>query len=163
MIKKIIKIIVIALVVFLIAAQFINRPEKTTTNEIGPGHITKLMNIPSDVENILKRSCYDCHSDHTVWPWYSSIAPVSWLVADDVRKGRKKMNFSQWDKIPDSKKESRLNEICETIRADEMPLPPYLIMHSDAKLTQQDKDILCRWVESELKNFEGNDEEEEKD
>lgn len=152
--KKIIKIVLVVLVVGLIAIQFFNRPDKTTTTEITPAHITKVMNVPSNVESILKRSCYDCHSDHTVWPWYTYVAPVSWLVADDVVKGRKKMNFSQWSKIPDSKKEARLNEICEEIKSDEMPMPKYLYIHGDAKLTQADKDILCKWVETEMKKME---------
>jgi hypothetical protein len=152
--KKIIKLTAAVIIVAVIVIQFINRPDKSTTSEITPSHITKVMNVPSNVESILKRSCYDCHSDHTVWPWYSSIAPVSWLVSDDVVKGRKKMNFSQWAKIPASKREARLNEICEEIKSDEMPLPPYLIMHSDAKLSQADKDILCQWVEIEMKKLE---------
>ncbi len=152
--KKIIKIAAVLIIAAVIAIQFINRPDKSTTSEITPAHITKVMNVPSNVESILKRSCYDCHSDHTVWPWYSNVAPVSWLVSDDVVKGRKKMNFSQWSKIPASKREARLNEICEEIKSDEMPMPPYLIMHSDAKLTQADKDILCQWVEIEMKKLE---------
>ena len=152
--KKILKIVLIILVVGLVAIQFFNRPDMSTTTEITPGHITKVMTVPANVESILKRSCYDCHSDHTVWPWYSSIAPASWLVGDDVVKGRKKMNFSQWDKMPTAKQEARLNEICEEIKSDEMPLPPYLILHGDAKLSQADKDILCQWVEVELKKLE---------
>ena len=152
--KKILKIIVIVLIIGFIVIQFINRPDKSTTTEVTPGHITKVMNVPANVESILKRSCYDCHSDHTVWPWYSSIAPASWLVGDDVVKGRKKMNFSQWSKIPVAKQEARLNEICEEIKSDEMPLPPYLILHGDAKLSQADKDVLCQWVETELKKLE---------
>jgi len=152
--KKILKIVLIILVVGLVAIQFFNRPDMSTTTEITPGHITKVMTVPANVESILKRSCYDCHSDHTVWPWYSSIAPASWLVGDDVVTGRKKMNFSQWGKMPTAKQEARLNEICEEIKSDEMPLPPYLILHGDAKLSQADKDILCGWVEVELKKLE---------
>ena len=152
--KKILKIVFVVLLLGFIVIQFINRPDKTTTTDITPGHITKVMTVPANVESILKRSCYDCHSDHTVWPWYTSIAPASWLVGDDVTKGRKKMNFSQWDKIPAAKQEARLNEICEEIKAEEMPLPPYLILHGDAKLSQADKDILCQWVEIELKKLE---------
>jgi len=152
--KKIIKIVLVLIIVGFIVIQFVNRPDKSTTGEVTPAHLTKIMTVPSNVENILKRSCYDCHSDHTVWPWYTSVAPVSWLVADDVVKGRKKMNFSQWSKIPEAKREARLNEICEQIKADEMPLPNYLYIHGDAKLSQADKDILCKWVETELKKME---------
>ena len=152
--KKIIKIVLVLLILAFVAIQFFNRPDKTTTTEITPAHITKVMNVPSNVENILKRSCYDCHSNHTTWPWYTAVAPVSWLVADDVVKGRKKMNFSQWTDLSEAKREARLNSICEEITADEMPLSNYLIIHGDAKLSQSDKDILCKWVETELNKLE---------
>ncbi|MCC6865675.1 MAG: heme-binding domain-containing protein [Ignavibacteria bacterium] len=156
--KKVLKFSVVVIIIAFIGIQFINRPVKITTTEIMPGHITKVMSVPSNVENILKRSCYDCHSDHTVWPWYSNVAPVSWLVADDVIRGRKKMNFSQWDKISASKREARLNEICEQVNSGEMPLEKYLYIHTDAKLSQADKDILCQWIEIELKKLEEDDE-----
>jgi hypothetical protein len=152
--KKIIKIVLVILVVGLIAIQFFNRPDKTTKTEITPANITKVMTVPSNVESILKRSCYDCHSNQTVWPWYTAVAPVSWLVADDVIKGRKKMNFSEWTNLSEAKREARLNDICEEIKADEMPLSNYLIIHGDAKLSQADKDILCKWVETEIKKLE---------
>lgn len=152
--KKILKIVLIILVIGFIVIQFINRPDKTVIAETSPDDITRHLQVPENVQNILKRSCYDCHSSHTVWPWYSNIAPVSWLVADDVTGGRKKMNFSQWSKIPDSKKEARLDAICEEIKEDEMPLPKYLIIHPDAALSQADKDILCKWVEIEIKKME---------
>ncbi len=152
--KKIIKYILIILIIGFIAIQFVNRPDKSTTTEVTPAHITKQLQVPANVEAIFKRSCYDCHSNHTTWPWYSSVAPASWLVADDVASGRKKMNFSDWTALSESKRESRLNEICEEIKADEMPLPKYLILHGDAKLSQADKDIICAWVERELKKIE---------
>lgn len=152
--KKILKIVLVVLIVAFIAIQFINRPDKTVSTQITPDDITKKMQVPENVQSILKRSCYDCHSSQTVWPWYSSIAPASWLVSDDVIKGRKKMNFSEWGKIPDAKKEARLTEVCEQTKSEEMPLPKYLILHGDAKLSQADKDILCKWTESEIKKFE---------
>lgn len=152
--KKILKIILVLLIVGFIVIQFINRPDKTTSTEITPDDITKKMQVPENVHSILKRSCYDCHSNQTVWPWYTSVAPASWLVGEDVEHGRKKMNFSEWGKIPDAKKEARLNEICEQTKSGEMPLPNYLYLHGDAKLSQADKDILCKWVETELKKME---------
>lgn len=157
--KKILKIVLVVLLVGFIVIQFINRPDKTSSTEISADDITKKMSVPDNVQQILKRSCYDCHSNQTVWPWYSSIAPASWLVRDDVVKGRKKMNFSEWGKIPAAKQEARLNEICEEIKADEMPLPNYLILHGDAKLSPQDKDVLCKWAELEMKKLEDASEE----
>src|ERR1044072_3316433 len=106
--KKILMFILIGLSVAFIAIQFF-RPERYTTNEIGPNDITKKMNVPQNVQNIMKRSCYDCHSNQTVWPWYTNIAPVSWFVADDVKEGRKKMNFSEWGKLTQARQEAKLD------------------------------------------------------
>jgi hypothetical protein len=154
MLIKILKILLLVLVAGFIVIQFINRPDKTILAETSSDDITKHTQVPENVQSILKRSCYDCHSSHTKWPWYSHVAPVSWLVADDVVKGRKKFNFSEWGKIPDTKKEARLNEMCEEIKSGEMPLPNYLLIHKEAVLSQADKDALCQWAESEMKRLE---------
>lgn len=155
--KKIIKIVLIILVIGLVAIQFF-RPERNSSEIYEENHVTKRLNVPDNVHQILKRSCFDCHSNHTTWPWYSNVAPVSWLVAKDVRNGRAKMNFSEWGKIPVSKQEARLEAICEEIKEGEMPLKEYLYLHPGAKLSPQDKDVLCGWVETQLKNFEDEDE-----
>ncbi len=152
--KNFLKILLLILVIGFIVIQFINRPDKTILSETTPDDITKHTQVPENVKDILKRSCYDCHSGHTNWPWYSHVAPVSWLVADDVVKGRKKLNFSEWAKMQDTKKEARLNEMCEQTRSGEMPLPNYLIIHKEAELSQADKDALCKWVEDEMKKLE---------
>jgi hypothetical protein len=149
MIKKILKIALLVILIGFLVIQFF-RPERFTTAEVSPEHITKITNVPPDVEKILRRSCFDCHSNHTVWPWYSNIAPVSWLVSDDVVKGRKKMNFSEWGKLTESKREKKFQDICDEITDGEMPLKNYLLIHSDAVLTQADKDAICKWTEQEL-------------
>jgi len=155
--KKIIKIIFIVLIIAFIVIQFF-RPDRITINEVSADDITKKMQVPDNVQQILKRSCFDCHSNHTVWPWYTNVAPMSWLVAKDVRGGRTKMNFSEWGKIPAAKQEARLESICEEIKEGEMPLKEYLLIHGDAKLSQQDKDALCKWTEDELKRREQEEE-----
>lgn len=159
--KKIIKIVLSVVILAFIVIQFF-RPDRTTSEAYEENHITKMMNVPDNVHQILKRSCFDCHSDHTRWPWYSNIAPASWLVAKDVRYGRAKMNFSQWGKMSEGKREARLESICDEISDDEMPLKKYLLLHSDAKLSRQDKDILCNWVEAELKKIEDSSGSEDK-
>lgn len=158
--KKIIKISLIVIAAIIILIQ-LYRPERFTTAEVTDNHITKKLNVPPDVEKILKRSCFDCHSNHTIWPWYSNIAPMSWLVADDVRKGRNKMNFSEWGKMSASKQQIRLDKICDEISEGEMPLKNYLLIHKDAELSQADKDLLCSWSQNEVKKFESTPEEEE--
>jgi len=155
--KKIIKIILIVVFIAFVVIQAF-RPDRISVNEVNADDVTKKMQVPENVQQILKRSCFDCHSNYTVWPWYSNIAPMSWLVAKDVRNGRAKMNFSEWGKIPAAKQEARLEDICDKIKEDEMPLKEYLLLHGDAKLSQQDKDVLCRWSELELKKREVEDE-----
>ncbi|MGH2574165.1 MAG: heme-binding domain-containing protein [Ignavibacteria bacterium] len=145
--KKKIKFILIGLVVLFVLIQ-LYRPERISTNEISPDHITNKITVPANVRSILERSCYDCHSNHTKWPWYSNVAPVSWLVIDDVKEGRSKMNFSEWGKLSPAKQELRLENICEEITEGKMPLPNYLLIHKEAELTQSDKDILCKWSQS---------------
>ncbi len=94
------------------------------------------------------RACFDCHSNETVWPWYSNIAPVSWLVQRDVDEGREKLNFSEWrayvenEEGEDEEKEYEWDDIEEVIRSGEMPLPIYLIQHPEAKLSATEKEQL---------------------
>lgn len=105
-----------------------------------------VISTPKDVEVILKNSCYDCHSNKTIWPVYSYIAPISWLVAKDVKNGREELNFSEWNKLDDSKMEKKKEEIIEEISRDTMPLPIYLITHPSAKLSENDKLLLKNWL-----------------
>lgn len=99
---------------------------------------------PPDVKLILKRSCYDCHSYETIWPFYSYIAPVSWLVARDVDKGRKELNFSDWQEFRNDGKIR--NEILEEIDKGEMPLPMYVMAHPEAKLSETNIAVIRQWI-----------------
>lgn len=87
---------------------------------------------------LTKRACFDCHSNETVWPWYSNVAPVSWLIIFDTQRGRNELNFSQWT----SGQSRKAREAGETIRKDEMPPPIYLVTHPEAKLTDAEKQQL---------------------
>ena len=106
------------------------------------------LKAPYEIKAILKNSCFDCHSNQTHWPFYSYIAPVSWLIAKDVKKGRTELNFSEWDKLSEKKRKNVKEEIIEEISDNEMPLPLYLITHSGAKLSDEQKLKLKHWVDS---------------
>jgi hypothetical protein len=101
---------------------------------------------PPEVDAILRRACYDCHSHETVWPWYSRVAPASWLVAYDTRRGREELNFSTWNRLPDDRRRRALEEIGEEVHSGNMPLPFYLPLHPDARLTDADKAVLDAWI-----------------
>lgn len=152
--KKILKIIAVLLIVGLVAIQFINRPDKTVASEISNDDITKKVAVPADVQVILKRSCYDCHSSQTVWPWYSNIAPVSWLVADDVVKGRQKMNFNNWGKLSSTKQSKKFSDIVDEVTDGNMPLPKYTMIHKDAVLSEPDKQALLKWANEQKDKLE---------
>lgn len=115
---------------------------------------------PPEVVAILKRACYDCHSHEVSWPWYSRIAPASWLVARDVIEGRKAVNFSDW---PDDEEErSYLRETSwDSVESGEMPLWFYLPLHPEANLTEADKAILKKWSETSVEEEEEEEDEDE--
>ena len=109
--------------------------------------VTGEIQMPEQVHAIIQRSCYDCHSNQTTWPWYSHVAPVSWLVIGDVNDGREHMNFSEWDSY-DAKKQAKLKEeIPEEIDKGDMPPFRYLIIHTKAKLSQADIQVIKAWTQ----------------
>lgn len=102
--------------------------------------------VPETVRALLKTSCYDCHSVETRYPWYSHVAPVSWLVAKDVREGREELNFSDWTTLARRKKVTRLEDIKEMVLEGDMPMPIYTVMHPDARLTDEQRKLIADWA-----------------
>ena len=100
--------------------------------------------VPPETAAVLNRACRDCHSHDTRWPWYSNVAPVSWLVIDDVNHGRSHFNYSDWAKYDADAASDLLKKACELARKREMPLPVYVPMHPDARLSHADVDAICR-------------------
>lgn len=96
---------------------------------------------------LAQRACFDCHSNETVWPWYSNVAPISWLVQHDTEEGREHLNFSAWN---DGGKGEKPEEIVETIAEGEMPLKVYLITHPEARLTDIEKKALMEGLQATI-------------
>ncbi len=122
------------------------------------------MEVPASAEarNVLRRGCYDCHSNETVWPWYSRIAPVSWLTAHDVREGRKALNFSTWNRLTTKEQIKALRESWETVAEGEMPPWFYLPPHPEARLSAEDRAVLRAWARSIGGEGSGNGQAEER-
>lgn len=146
--KKILKIAVIVLVVAFIAVQFY-RPDRTNPPIVRAETLEATMQVPDNVEAILKRSCNDCHSNQTNYPWYSNVSPFSWLLANHIEDGRRNLNFSVWETYDVKKKRRKLDEICEQVETGEMPYNQYLWIHRDAKLSESDVKLLCDWAGGE--------------
>ena len=104
---------------------------------------------PEEVLTIFRRACYDCHSNETVWPWYSYVAPVSWLVESDVEVGRGNVNFSEWNEYSEKLQFLKRYKIGEGVDEGEMPLWYYVPLHSEAKLSQADIDLIISWSEED--------------
>ncbi len=135
--KEIFWIIVVAMILLQVVPTERTNPPVTGTIE-----------APEQVMAILRRSCFDCHSNETKWPWYSYVAPMSWLVTDDVHDGRKHMNFSEWDTYNDKQKRRKMKECGEEVEEGEMPLWFYLPLHPEAELLPEDIKILTAWSKS---------------
>lgn len=110
--------------------------------------------VPDTVGQILRRACYDCHSHETRWPWYAYVAPMSWLVASDVKKGREHVNFSTWGHYDSEEQAEKLGDIWEEVEDGEMPLKIYLPLHPDARLSDDDREILRMWTARRIQPVE---------
>jgi hypothetical protein len=124
------------------------RPELTNPPVDPSVTIQSKLHVPPEVDEILRRSCYDCHSHETRWPWYSAIAPSRWLLAKDVADGRQHMNFSQWT-YNNLRSVGKLDQMVQEIDEGEMPLRSYLLMHPSKRLSEQEKNLIFDWVEKE--------------
>jgi len=134
--------IAVAVVAVLVVIQFkpVTRDNPAVRNEISAS---------PEVMAIITRACYDCHSNETEWPWYSHVAPISWFVAGHVAEGREHLNFSEWPAFDMDEQVHLFEEMEKEVEDKEMPLKSYLILHSDARLTPDDRQTLLRWIRAD--------------
>ncbi len=123
------------------------RPERSNPAEVQGETIEAKHPFTPQAADAFGRACTDCHSNRTDWPWYSEVAPVSWFVANHVNHARSHMNVSHWHEYTDSEASRYLDKMCKMIRAHDMPLASYLIMHSEARLTDEEIEAICRWAQ----------------
>lgn len=138
------RIIWLIIIAFVIIIQLIpsGRPEIKNDN---PDDLISNNIVPDSVELVLRNACYDCHSNETYYPWYSFVAPVSWLVSRDTKLGRADLNFSEWESLSKMDKAKLLDEISDEVKGGAMPMPIYILMHPEAKLTMNQREMLINW------------------
>lgn len=146
--KKALKILAIIFVLAFVVIQFF-RPDFTNPPVNQAETLQAATVVPENVQSILARSCMDCHSNETRYPWYSKVQPSAWFLADHIAEGRRELNLSVWKTYEPRRQRRKLSEICEQIQAKEMPLPSYLWIHRDARLSDEEIKTLCDWTESE--------------
>lgn len=130
------------------AAQIVRRPSLANPPVVPAMLMHTHVQVPGDVDSILRRACYDCHSYETRWPFYARVAPVSWLVARDVTGARSDLNFSEWGTDPEREPTpgQRLGGICSDLRKGIMPPRSYLLMHRSARVSPAQVERICRWT-----------------
>ena len=148
--RRAIRLFLLILLLAFIAIQFV--PVARTNPTFDPKlTVEQQVQVPQDVKAIFDRSCRDCHSDETVWPSYAYVAPVSWLLINDVRDAREKMNLSEWGTMdPDAAKDV-LIEVCRQVKKGNMPLSSYTLIHRSAVLSAADVKTLCTWSDATRK------------
>ena len=139
------KWIVVGVVAILIIIQFI-QPSRTNPPVIPSRSLEAHVPVPPDVQAVLKRSCYDCHSSSTVWPWYSHVAPVSWYVINDVNTGRSHVNFQDWEaQVNEQEGKEHLGLTCKLVRNGQMPPADYRLMHKGTDVSPEETNAICAW------------------
>jgi hypothetical protein len=139
--RKLLRRIFLTGLILFVGAQFI---PVARTNPPITGDIP----APPEIKTLLRNACYDCHSHETVWPWYSRVAPVSWLVVSDTKEGRSKLNFSTWNDYKPAKQGVLLEDAAAQIEEGEMPILPYTWMHPNSRLTPAQKEQLVTWMKA---------------
>jgi hypothetical protein len=143
--------VILGILGLTIAIQLI-RPSRTNPPVDETRILAAALTVPPRQANILVRACADCHSDRTIWPWYSNVAPVSWFVINHVNEGRRHMNLSEWLRPgiddPVQYTHQKLRAACTRVQTRSMPLPSYLLVHPSARLSTDDIKAFCDWANS---------------
>ena len=140
------KKMILIVIVVLIGIQFI-QPEKniSTSNSMA---IENIEEVPVEIESIISKSCADCHSNSTNYPWYNTIAPVSWYLANHINEGKEHLNFSEWGNYNNNQKKHIIKDLEEVLESHEMPLKSYILLHKEAMLTNAEYELFLNWVKN---------------
>lgn len=142
MLKKILLLLLAALVVI----QFFHPDKNIDTNPTANNDISKVIPVPDNVQQILEKSCYDCHSNNTEYPWYAEVQPVAWWLNNHIQEGKREINFNEFASYRPRRQYKKLEEIIEQVKEDEMPLSSYTLIHKDAVLNKDQKLALSTWA-----------------
>ncbi len=151
--KKLLKIVILLILIVLVGMQFF-AIDKTNPPIVDEETLEKAVNVPPDISMLMARSCNDCHSHKTQFPWYSYIQPVGWFVKDHIDHGKEHLNFSKFNTLDKKQKMRKLEETCDEVSEAKMPLPSYLWIHHDAVLTESEKAAICAWTKTEIEKLE---------
>lgn len=138
----------LGLLAVLLILQFF-RPEPNNTPPDPGLDMLSLVSPEEDITELVRKACYDCHSNQTVYPWYSKISPVSWYLDKHIREGKEELNFSEYGTLDKADKIGMFADFCDVLDAGTMPLQSYMILHAEARLSEEQQELLCQWTETE--------------
>ncbi len=144
---KVLKIIAWIALGALVVIQFFPT-DKNESYTIPETDFVLVNKVPSEIENQLMQSCYDCHSNNTVYPWYSKIQPAAWFLEDHIKEGKAELNFNEWDNYSDRRKKSKLRSIIKQMENGEMPLDSYTLIHRDAIFSKEEKETVLNYMKT---------------
>lgn len=139
----------------IVAIQFI-QPRKNESKLITEADFLKTNSLTDSIGSLFRNACYDCHSNNTVYPWYTYLQPVGWIMKNHINEGKEELNFSEFWNYSRRKQISKLNSIANSIEDDIMPLQSYQLMHKEAKLSGSEKKLMISWVENLKDSLSGN-------
>lgn len=145
--KRIIKVLLAVLIIFLFLIQFI-RPVRNQSGQAGINDLSKVYKVPVKLQAILKRSCYDCHSNYTNYPWYAEIQPVRYFLDSHITEGKEELNFEEFNTYSARKRSNKLRAIVNSLQEKEMPVSSYLMIHHQARLSKQETNAIIAWIKT---------------
>ena len=153
--KKLWIIIIVIVVIFFIVIQFL-QPEKNISPTLSKNDIFLHIQADQAVKDKIQNVCYNCHSNNTVYPFYDYIAPVSWIIANDIKRGKRHLNFSEWATYTKKKQLQLLSDICDEVTSGDMPIKSYTIMHRHSRVNEKEVEEICNWTDSAGNQILGN-------
>ena len=151
---KTFKTILVTLLVILIIIQLFHPAKNISKAPESPNDIAAMYTEPDNVHTILAKACNDCHSNNTRYPWYNNIQPVAWWLNDHIQEGKHELNFNEIGTYNLRRQYNKMKEVKEQVKEGEMPLGSYTIIHTDARLSDQEKTTLINWAGSIQKAME---------
>ena len=144
--KRGIKLAALLIIAILIVLQFF-QPEKNQGSITQESDLIVVASVPDSLSKILITSCYDCHSNRTEYPWYNRISPVSWYLYKHVSEGKEGLNLSEYGNLSKAEKIGALSDLYDALEAGTMPLQSYMLIHRDARMSQEEIDALLDWAD----------------
>jgi hypothetical protein len=150
-----VKKILLAILIVLIVIQFI-QPARNKSGQVLATDMAAMYKMPDTVQAVLKAACYDCHSNNTNYPWYTYVQPVGWMLANHIRNGKEELNFNEFGSYTLRRQKSKLKSIANQVKDGDMPLYSYTIMHKNARLIKEQKQLVIEWAQKTKDSLEQN-------